>query len=443
LLDKEIIQIFKEKGQVILSRGFKQIPLFKVIGKSNEKLKDLNKMLLYSLEHEENFTDYTSSLSRIIYDQFFRIPEPFLHLRANIFRRLLADIGEGGRIAFSKGQDDYFDKILSLFYRVNFHKALPAKSALVYQEIIKTFDTLHDYFTLYRKENYNPQMATITLNLSEWIRFSFQRQFENEDDCEQLEHFYKPVISSAIDTSVNIICRTIDRYTFRIEAHQFKYLKAYTENLVNLLDLYHTEAYEYMQDGYEFYDIAFKLKEEKSVDNKDKRKFELANAKAHIVTDMKKKLQRAIFALAAYITFKVESKEIPSYLVWKVAMRMANTCKPREVGLWTQTVQQVLQEYPMLEEYRNWFDIDSLYPVGWTSPESYSLLKFWILFDIYRRDKGQDRIIQYARKDSKEIVSRIVGNLTKEPHCNFWSIALNIPKETFVDLLNNIVISQS
>jgi len=399
LLDREIKHIFKKRMRGLLNSSFEQIPLSELIGKSREALKDLNEMLLYSLEHEENFTDYTSSLGRIIYDQLFQNSKSFLHLRANIFRRLLADIGEAGRIAFSKGQDDYFDKILSLFYRVNFHKALPAKSALVYQEIFKTFDTLHDYFTLYRKENYNPQMETIIFSLSEWIRFSFKRLFENEDDCEQLEHFYKPVISSAIDTSVNIIRKTIDRYTFGIEAHQFKYLKAYTEDLTKLLDLYYTEAYEYMQDGYEFYDIAFKLKEEKSVDNKDKRKFELANAKAHIVTDMKKKLQRAIFALAAYITFKVELKEIPPDLVWKVAMRTANACKSRETDLWNQTVRKVFQEYPMLEEYRKWFDINSLHPVRLPTIRltiSFeSFLAYWIirscpLFLLYTSNKIQN-----------------------------------------------------
>ena len=193
-----------------------------------------------------------------------------------------------------------------------------------------------------------------------------------------------------------------------------------------------------MQSGYEFYNVASRLKEGKNVDKEDNQGFELAQTKAHIVMDMKKRLQTVIFALAAYITFKVELKEIPSYLVWKVAMRMANTCKSQETGLWNQTVQQIFQEYPMLKEYGDWFYIDSLHPVGWTSPESYSLLKFWILFDIYKRNRGEDTIIHYVGRDSGKIAGGIVDNFAEEPDCNFWSTALNISKEKFMNLLNEV-----
>jgi len=430
LLDNQIKAIFRGKSKGLL-KNFEQKPMSRIYGKSDEALEDLKNMLLYSIEHGENFSVYISSLNTIIHDHFFQSDEPFLHLKRNIFKRLLIDIGEAGRIAFSKGQDDYFDQIISLFYRINFRRALPTKNDFVYREIIETFNNLHEYFTMYRTESYSSCMATIILNLSEWIHFDFQRQFEEENDPEKLELFYKPVILCAISESTMIIRRTIDRYNFGIESHQFNYLKTYSEDFVKLLDLYHTEPYEYMKNWDKFYDIKSKLKKGK-INNEDEKEFDLANAKAYIVREAKKRLQKALFAIAAYIVFKVEMREVPSDLVWKIAMRMANVYGSREKDLWSENTQKILNEYPMLREYESWFDIDKLYQAGYTAPESWSLKTFWILFDVYRRFKGQKSIIQYMRDRDKYSIQNAIDTFTKEPKCSFWSEALNMPQKDFI-----------
>lgn len=426
-ISREVTRILKEFGTG-LEDYFEQKDYKKWTNRAENALNDLKTMFEYNLKNEQDVTPLCSALKEIIADQFFDLkPDVFLHVRYNLFRKILKMFKEINEASLRRHDVRFFDNMLVLFYRLA-STAAECRNPLICDEVLRAIRVFHSLFVRTAPHAYNSVVEILVLNISELATSILRGHFETEEDFDQLDKFYKPIFEGGVDTAFQVVKDYLNWYNEDKLHHQI-YLKKQIQFLIDFMPYYKDAPQGYFSEPHQYFQIKGRLGQ--STSDEEESQYKLATKKAKIVKDLRARLQRRIMQLAIYMVALYKDKELEADLIWKIALPAAkSSCY--EHGL-TSFFTRRFNDYELKSDTQDLFEWRDIHPAGAHELRGFNLNIFWIVFNVYLgpNDFFPTGAEEFLKNGLLETFKSIQDN-----DKNLWTQALNMDPKDFEERIN-------
>lgn len=316
--------------------------MIKIVDEDNEYIRDILDCIIHSERNEKSQLDDDFKVLYEILETASKIRDVEYDTIINTLEKYIQQ---------NRTSENLIKQIILLIYRSsnirtnNFHFTIKTQNFLV-----RLFTSYYEFL-----KDYSKTYATSGLYLSEFIKYNFHTNFENEKDKSSLE-MYNQIILNTINVCFEISSYTIRNF-FRNEKFNEIYLNEQLQNIIRVLEFYSSDQYHYNMnfDG---------LRDEEK---------ELIKEKCNIISQAQVYLRKKITDMAFHILYLIQSGKLPISIV-------KNTFDFIENG----------DVYQDLDPAPSWMMDDKIHPAGAYFVPQFPRERYILFYLFYQKKNGKN-----------------------------------------------------